>query len=103
MWDGEHSGRCFDMYAMILSHAITSIVMDLWMLAIPLSQMIHIQLSWSKKAGVILMFCLGTLWVRSYKLGSLILMTSQRHGRLHRPASLYHEAQSHNESHLGPV
>lgn len=51
---------------MILSHAITSIVIDLWMLAIPLSQMINIQLSWSKKAGVILMFCLGTLWVHSY-------------------------------------
>jgi hypothetical protein len=57
-WDGEHPGHCINVNAMIWSNAITSIVFDLWMLAIPLSQLVHIQLSRTKKAGVILMFCL---------------------------------------------
>jgi hypothetical protein len=60
-WDGEHTGRCININALVWANAAISIAVDLWMLAIPLSQLIHLKLSWSKKAGVVIMFCLGTL------------------------------------------
>ncbi|KAK7703044.1 hypothetical protein SLS64_009315 [Diaporthe eres] len=37
-----------------------SIVEDVWMLAIPLSQLHSLQLHWKKKIGVAIMFCTGT-------------------------------------------
>lgn len=43
------------------ANATLSIVLDLWMLALPLSQLVHLKLSAVKKWGVILMFCLGML------------------------------------------
>jgi hypothetical protein len=60
-WDGEHTGTCVSIKGLIWSHAVLNIAFDLWLLAIPLSQLIYLQLSWSKKWGVALMFCLGTL------------------------------------------
>jgi hypothetical protein len=60
-WDGTKSGTCVSINGLIWSHAVLNIAIDLWLLAIPLSQLVHLQLSWSKKCGVILMFCLGTL------------------------------------------
>ncbi|KAF2026213.1 hypothetical protein EK21DRAFT_103380 [Setomelanomma holmii] len=59
-WDGEHTGHCVNINAVAWANAANSIAVDLWMLAIPLSQLIHLELSWSKKAGVIVMFCLGS-------------------------------------------
>lgn len=60
-WDGVHVGQCIDINALVWANAAISIAVDLWMLGIPLSQLIHLKLSWSKKAGVVIMFCLGTL------------------------------------------
>jgi hypothetical protein len=60
-WDGKHTGHCIDINALVWANAAISIAVDLWMLGIPLSQLIHLKLSWSKKAGVVVMFCLGTL------------------------------------------
>jgi hypothetical protein len=62
-WDGEHTGTCVSIKGLIWSHAVLNIAIDVWLLALPLSQLIHLQLSWPKKCGVVLMFCLGTLWV----------------------------------------
>ncbi|KAF3037423.1 hypothetical protein E8E11_000925 [Didymella keratinophila] len=59
-WDGEHTGHCIDINALVWANAAISIAVDLWMLGIPLSQLIHLKLSFSKKAGVAIMFCLGT-------------------------------------------
>jgi hypothetical protein len=60
-WDGEHAGTCVSIKGLIWSHAALNIAVDLWLLVIPVSQLIYLQLSWPKKCGVILMFCLGTL------------------------------------------
>ncbi|KAH4219635.1 hypothetical protein HBI38_103580 [Parastagonospora nodorum] len=60
-WDGEHAGHCISINAVAWSNAATGIFVDLWMLAIPISQLIDLKLSRTKKWGVILMFCLGTL------------------------------------------
>lgn len=61
MWDGEHQGHCININALGWANAIISIAMDLWMLALPLSQLGGLRLHWKKKVGVALMFCVGTL------------------------------------------
>lgn len=60
-WDGLHKGHCVDINAFSWSNAIISIVLDLWMLAIPLWQLRRLTLSRKTKLGVGLMFAAGTL------------------------------------------
>ncbi|KAJ4397802.1 hypothetical protein N0V93_002039 [Gnomoniopsis smithogilvyi] len=60
MWDGEHQGHCFNINALGWANAGISIAMDFWMLALPLSQLKGLRLHWKKKAGVALMFIVGT-------------------------------------------
>ncbi|EFX04979.1 integral membrane protein [Grosmannia clavigera kw1407] len=59
-WDGEHKGHCINGNAIAWAHAAFSIIVDFWMLAIPLSQLRHIKLGLTKKVGVAMMFCVGT-------------------------------------------
>lgn len=61
LWDGEHHGTCLNINAAGWSNAAISIVLDLWMLAIPLSQLSRLNLHWKKKIGIALMFIVGTL------------------------------------------
>ncbi len=60
-WDGEHQGRCMSINAIAWSNAAISIALDVWMLAIPISQLKQLRLSWRKKAGASIMFCTGAL------------------------------------------
>lgn len=60
-WDGEHAGKCFDVNAMAFGNASISIALDVWMLGLALSQIIHLNLHWKRKFGVALMFSVGTL------------------------------------------
>ena len=60
-WDGEHIGSCLNTNAIGWANASISIAEDIWMLAIPLSQLRSLQLHWKKKIGVGIMFCTGTL------------------------------------------
>lgn len=60
-WDGESEGSCIDITALAWSNAIVSIVFDIWMLAIPLSQLRKLKLHWKRKVGVGVMFVVGTL------------------------------------------
>jgi hypothetical protein len=60
-WDGEQSGVCYHNNAMAWANASISILLDIWMLAIPLSQIYGLQLHWKKKVGVAMMFTVGTL------------------------------------------
>ncbi|KAF2188419.1 hypothetical protein K469DRAFT_737689 [Zopfia rhizophila CBS 207.26] len=50
-WDGEHKGKCININALGWSNAAISIALDIWMLAIPLSQLVHLKLAWKKKVG----------------------------------------------------
>lgn len=58
-WDGEHRGACLNSNAVGWANAAISIVMDFWMLALPLSQLRSLRLHWKKKIGVALMFGVG--------------------------------------------
>lgn len=60
-WDGEQTGKCVNVNAIAWANAIISIVLDVWMLGIPLSQLPKIKLHWKRKLGVGLMFFVGTL------------------------------------------
>lgn len=59
-WDGEHPGSCLDINAIGWSNAGISIVLDAWMLAIPLWQLKGLRMSLKKKLGVAAMLCVGT-------------------------------------------
>lgn len=60
-WGGEHQGTCMNLNTLAWIHAAVSIVLDVWILAIPLSQLRTLNLHWKRKVGVALMFCVGTL------------------------------------------
>jgi hypothetical protein len=60
-WDGEHQGTCLNVNGLGWSNAVISILLDVWMLGLPLSQLVNLQLHWKKKVGVALMFVVGTL------------------------------------------
>jgi len=60
-WDTEHEGKCLNINIVVLTNAAISIALDIWMLAIPLSQLRSLNLHWKKKIGVAVMFCVGTL------------------------------------------
>lgn len=58
--DSRARGHCFNINAFGWGHAAISIAVDICMIAIPLSQLRGLQMHWTKKLGVGLMFCLGT-------------------------------------------
>jgi hypothetical protein len=77
-WDGLHEGHCVSISGLTWSHAVISIVIDLWMLALPLWQIRSLNLSLKKKIGVGLMFFVGTAdtIISIVRLYSLIIFTS---------------------------
>ncbi|PMD36331.1 hypothetical protein L207DRAFT_602395 [Hyaloscypha variabilis F] len=60
-WDGEHHGTCINGNGFTWANAAISIVLDGWMLALPISQLFKLQLHWKKKVGVGIMFVVGTI------------------------------------------
>ncbi|KAH6684559.1 hypothetical protein B0J14DRAFT_465132, partial [Halenospora varia] len=59
-WDGEHQGTCLNINSLGWSNAAISILLDAWMLGIPMSQIAGLKLHWKKKIGVAMMFVVGT-------------------------------------------
>ncbi|KAK0748469.1 hypothetical protein B0T21DRAFT_278893 [Apiosordaria backusii] len=60
-WDGTGEGKCLNKDAIQWSCAIISIVLDVWMIGIPLWNMRVVKLHWKKKLGVGAMFAVGLL------------------------------------------
>ncbi|KAK1503719.1 CFEM domain-containing protein [Colletotrichum abscissum] len=58
-WDGEQAGVCMDFNKLVLTHVGFNILLDIWMLALPLTQLYKLNLGFKKKLGVILMFSVG--------------------------------------------
>lgn len=52
-------GKCIDIKGLFLSWAIITVLSDIWLLAIPLSQVYGLGIHWKKKLGVIFMFSTG--------------------------------------------
>ncbi len=62
-WDGLQSGHCLNSNAIPWANAAISILLDFWVLGIPMWQLRKLQLHWKKKVGVGMMFVVGTLYV----------------------------------------
>ncbi|UQC85215.1 CFEM domain-containing protein [Colletotrichum lupini] len=77
-WDGEQQGTCININAVPWANAIISILLDLWMLYLPLSRIRTLNLHWWKKLAVTLMFCVGTFVtiVSILRLQSLVRFAS---------------------------
>lgn len=60
-WNSESGGSCVDVSALAWANSGVSIALDLWMIAIPLSQVRNLNLDWKKKTEVAFMFCVGLL------------------------------------------
>lgn len=73
-WRGEGGGQCVNISAVAWANAAVSIALDLFMLAVPLSQLRALKLHWKKKIGVALMFIVGTFVtiVSIIRLASLV-------------------------------
>ncbi|KAK3296402.1 uncharacterized protein B0H64DRAFT_321862 [Chaetomium fimeti] len=59
VWDGSPGGKCVSKDGVQLSSAVISIVLDVWMMAIPLWNVRRLNLHWKKKLGVAAMFGVG--------------------------------------------
>ncbi|KAI0811424.1 50S ribosomal protein L36e [Xylaria sp. FL0064] len=58
-WTGETKGHCLNLNAFAWSHAVTSIVQDLWIIALPIPSLLKLQLGTRRKVHLILMFSVG--------------------------------------------
>ncbi|KAI0905362.1 50S ribosomal protein L36e [Ustulina deusta] len=58
-WTGETEGHCLNLNAFVWSHAVTSIVQDLWIIALPIPSLVKLQLGTRRKIHLILMFSVG--------------------------------------------
>ncbi|KAK1832996.1 hypothetical protein QBC39DRAFT_347355 [Podospora conica] len=60
-WEGLGNGHCGNVNILTWVAAITGIVFDLWLLALPFPQLMALNLHWKKKLMGILMFGMGAL------------------------------------------
>lgn len=60
-WDGEHKGSCVDKNALVLAAAAANIVLDLWVIALPIPTLLHLQTSIFMKFQIIILFSVGFL------------------------------------------
>ncbi|KAF6831960.1 CFEM domain-containing protein [Colletotrichum plurivorum] len=65
-WSYEKSSKapqCYNYNHIIITHALINIVLDVWMLLLPLTQLYKLKLVLRKKIGVMMMFSVGVFLV----------------------------------------
>lgn len=60
-WEDAEGGTCLNASVIAWTNAAISIILDVWMICIPMYQLKSVNLDWKKKLGVGLMFCVGLL------------------------------------------
>ncbi|KAK1984437.1 hypothetical protein LZ30DRAFT_432757 [Colletotrichum cereale] len=60
-WSKETEGKCISVHAFSEGHGGFNVILDVWMLLLPLSQIYNLNLRLQKKLGVMLMFGIGVL------------------------------------------
>ncbi|UNI23364.1 hypothetical protein JDV02_009188 [Purpureocillium takamizusanense] len=58
-WVADTPGTCIDINLVGWVHGSINVAVDIWLLAIPLSQIRRLELHWKKKVGVAIMFLTG--------------------------------------------
>ncbi|KAL2162551.1 hypothetical protein VTH06DRAFT_7465 [Thermothelomyces fergusii] len=59
VWTGSGEGVCFDNNAFWWAHSAINIATDLWVLALPIPQLLRLQMSTKKKIYLLMMFSVG--------------------------------------------
>lgn len=60
-WTGETKGHCINFNAFAWAHAIVNIILDLFVIILPIPQLLRLALGTRRKVHVILMFSVGFL------------------------------------------
>ncbi|KAJ5993578.1 hypothetical protein N7451_009302 [Penicillium sp. IBT 35674x] len=60
-WDGEHPGSCVETNALVVAAAAFNIVLDVWVIALPIPRVLTLQASLHTKLQVVFMFSVGFL------------------------------------------
>lgn len=60
-WDGEHDGHCCNLNTEAWATSGVNIGLDIWILALPVTKVVRLNLSWRKKLSICVMFALG-IW-----------------------------------------
>ncbi|KAL2808259.1 integral membrane protein [Aspergillus granulosus] len=60
-WDGEHEGSCVKKNALVITAAALNVVLDFWVIALPIPGVLRLQASIVTKLQVIFMFTVGFL------------------------------------------
>ncbi|KAK2010818.1 CFEM domain-containing protein [Colletotrichum eremochloae] len=58
-WDGKHPGHCINVYAMFVSHAAINIALHVWVLILPTTQVLWLNMRKRQKVEIMFMFGLG--------------------------------------------
>jgi hypothetical protein len=58
-WAKEEPGSCLDIYKLVLGNGIVNLAMDAVIIGLPIYETTKLQLSMSRKLGVVLMFAMG--------------------------------------------
>ncbi|KAK2603815.1 hypothetical protein QQS21_004017 [Conoideocrella luteorostrata] len=76
----DSTGHCINLNMFAWIHAALNIALDVWMIALPLSQVKGLELHWKKKFGVVFMFLIGTFVtiVSILRLQTLIYFANSR-------------------------
>jgi hypothetical protein len=77
-WTGETTGTCTNFNAFAWAHAIINIVLDIWIMGLPLPQILKLQMGTRRKVHLVMMFCIGTFItiVSIVRLSSLVQFAS---------------------------
>ncbi|KAF4422588.1 Satratoxin biosynthesis SC1 cluster protein 4 [Colletotrichum fructicola Nara gc5] len=57
--DSESLGTCMDVVIIAMVYSAIQVGLDIWMLILPLAQILGLNMKWSKKFGLMFMFSLG--------------------------------------------
>lgn len=60
-WDGQHEGKCVDLIALAKANAWINIVLEVWMVIMPATQVWGLQMTARKRMQVMFMFTFGVL------------------------------------------
>ena len=76
-WEGLHDGHCGNYNILAWVAAATGIAFDVWMLALPLSQLLGLSLPWKRKmmGGLMFFFGVGCVTILPSSLPSIPLLT----------------------------
>ncbi|KAI0377676.1 hypothetical protein F5Y04DRAFT_263932 [Hypomontagnella monticulosa] len=76
-WDGEHEGHCININALLWAGGIIALVVDIWVILIPIPFIMRLKLSARKKILAALMFAFGVfvLIISIYRLTTINYFT----------------------------